>query len=157
MDYKTFGRRRSLRLKDYNYSSPHPVHIIIGTHRARESLRGDGFLRELMRILEHLSAELGMRIYAYCFMPDHLHLLLSPGGKTDIIEFIRRFKGASTRCFWKYGGTGKLWQRGFYDHILRKEEDLMEVTEYILNNPVRAGLVETRRDYPYAGSFVFDL
>jgi REP element-mobilizing transposase RayT len=47
--------------------------------------------------------------------------------------------------------TGKtLWQISFFDHILRTAEDLSETTEYILLNPVRAGLVQRPRDYPYS-------
>ncbi len=50
-----------------------------------------------------------------------------------------------------------MWQRSFFDHALRREEDLRKAAEYVLNNPVRDGLVEDRRDYPLCGSFEFDL
>jgi REP element-mobilizing transposase RayT len=75
----------------------------------------------------------------------------------DLVEFVRRFKGRSTRVFWQHGGKGKLWQRGFYDHILRAEEGLPEVARYILANPVRAGLAQDFRTYFGSGSFVFRL
>jgi hypothetical protein len=42
-------------------------------------------------------------------------------------------------------------QRSFYDHLIRKEEDLRQIAEYILNNPVRKGLVQRCEDYPYCG------
>jgi len=44
----------------------------------------------------------------------------------------------------------RLWQRGFYDHALRKEEDVQKVAEYIVNNPVRMGLVEDWRNYRFS-------
>ena len=50
-----------------------------------------------------------------------------------------------------------LWQENYYEHILRKDEDTISVVKYILNNPVRKGLVEDYREYFYSGSFVLDI
>ena len=47
---------------------------------------------------------------------------------------------------------GGLWQAGYYDHCLRGDEDLRLQARYILENPVRAGIVESPRDYPYSWS-----
>jgi hypothetical protein len=47
-------------------------------------------------------------------------------------------------------GDRRLLAEGFYDHALRKEEDIRVVAEYIINNPVRAGLVKEWRDYPFS-------
>ncbi len=49
------------------------------------------------------------------------------------------------------------WQRSFYDHALRTDEDLVHTARYVLANPVRAGLVHDFRDYPLCGSLEFDL
>jgi len=85
-------------------------------------------------------------------MPDHLHLLLSPpGNDLSISQFIGGFKSKSTRIAWGYGIRGKLWQGRFYDHILRKKEKMKVVGEYILNNPVRKGIVDDWRKYQYCG------
>ena len=97
-----------------------------------------------------------MMVYAYCFMPDHVHLLLAPTeGGHDPISFIQRYKSKSTRTYWETGGKGKLWQRGFYDHVLRKDEDIKKITRYILENPVRKGLVDDYRTYQFSGSLIF--
>ena len=95
-------------------------------------------------------------------MPDHLHLLLE--GETrdsDIKKLIAVFKQASG---YQYGQNAdqyfstaekpKLWQPSFYDHVLRKEEALEEGTRYVLNNPVRKGLVKHYKEYEFSGSFV---
>ena len=76
--------------------------------------------------------------------------------KKDVTSFVQAYKGRTTRTYWKMGGRGKLWQRGFYDHILRSEEDLQDVTRYILENPVRKGIVKSLVEYPFSGSAVFD-
>ncbi len=49
------------------------------------------------------------------------------------------------------------WQRSFFDHALRQDEDMKRAVLYILGNPVRKGLVQHFHDYPLCGSFVFDL
>jgi REP element-mobilizing transposase RayT len=61
------------------------------------------------------------------------------------------FKSKSTRICWNHGMHGKVWQGRFYDHILRKNEDIKTVAEYILHNPVRKGIVKDWRDYEYCG------
>jgi hypothetical protein len=49
------------------------------------------------------------------------------------------------------------WQKDYYDHILRKKENLNIHIKYILNNPVRAGLVDYWKQYPYKGSTLYNL
>ena len=83
-------------------------------------------------------------------MPDHLHLLLVGEKKGDLIKTIKTFKQISSNGFKKVHGK-RLWQRGYYDHILRKEEKLDIVADYIWSNPVRKGLADTIADYPFSG------
>ncbi len=83
---------------------------------------------------------------AYCFMPDHVHLLLEGTSPTsDLPRLIARWKqktGYAHRC-----ATGAiLWQGGFFDHVLRQEEDRHALVRYIIANPIRAGLVLDVRD-----------
>jgi REP element-mobilizing transposase RayT len=95
-------------------------------------------------------------LHAYCFMPDHVHLLLRPKQGEDVTSFVRVYKGKTTRAYWEMGGRGKLWQRGFYDHILRNGESMRAIAKYILENPVRKGISKSIIDYPFSGSAVFD-
>jgi putative transposase len=82
-------------------------------------------------------------------MPDHLHLQVAPlqGNLVDLISGWKSFTGNLLRS---EGLEGACWQRGFYDHALRKEEDFRTAAEYIVNNPVRAGIVARWREYPYS-------
>ena len=96
-------------------------------------------------------------VFAYCFMPDHLHLVVAPGKKRDIVQFVGEYKGRTTRLSRRFGMKGKFWQTSFYDHFLRKEEDVRDVVMYVLHNPVRKGLVSEWREYPYSGSLVYEL
>jgi len=95
-------------------------------------------------------------VYAYCFMPDHIHV--EPVGLTpesDLIEFMRTWKGTSTVPLRELGLTDPL-QKGFYDHILRPDDNEDAVAWYIFNNPARKGLVKDPRQWPYTGSWMFD-
>src|SRR6266852_5891909 len=82
-----------------------------------------------------------MRPLAYCIMPDHIHLLLRGAAGTNLITFVKLFKQLSGYWYRNRFGS-KLWQKGYYDHIVRREDDLPGIARYILANPVRAGLVE---------------
>jgi len=90
-------------------------------------------------------------------MPDHVHLLISASERESIIEFVGEIKSLSTKMAWQHGYSGTIWQRSFYDHFLRKDEDCKMVANYIVHNPVRAGIVEHWQNYPFSGSLVYEL
>ena len=93
-----------------------------------------------------------MEEIAYCFMPDHVHLLVEGQNEaSDALAFIHRAKQLSAYEFSKTCG-GTLWQPSFHDRILRDDEATLSVTRYIFENPVRAGLVKSPEDYPFLGS-----
>jgi putative transposase len=71
---------------------------------------------------------------------------------SDLKEFVRLFKSRSSYFYKRLTGA-PLWQDSYYDRILRKYEDSRKVAEYIINNPVRRGLVINALQYPYSGSF----
>ena len=89
-------------------------------------------------------------------MPDHVHVLLMPGSEANPIRFIQSVKGQTTHRYWSLCGSGKLWQRGFYDHILRSDENVTKAAEYILGNPVRKGIVERMEEYPFSGLAIIE-
>jgi len=82
-------------------------------------------------------------------MPDHIHLLLAPISE-NLIDLIGKWKSYTTHLIWRKGYKGKVWQRSFYDHASREEEDIIKVANYIVGNPVRKGLVQDSRNYPYS-------
>ncbi|HRR38964.1 MAG: transposase [Candidatus Bipolaricaulis sp.] len=152
---KTFRRRRSLRLEGFDYRYPGPYHVVLGTFQRQPLLATAPLIEALVGELAAVATAMGATVYAYCFMPDHAHLLVALPGGVYLSQFVQEFKGRSTRVFWHHGGTGRLWQRGFYDHILRAEEDVHAMARYIMANPVRRGLVQDFREYVGSGSLVF--
>ncbi|SRR6266567_7658897 len=77
-------------------------------------------------------------------MPDHLHALIGVDGKTSLAQLIRGYKRITAKI------AGIKWQRNFFDHRLRHDESFAEKFAYICQNPVRAGLISTEHDWPYA-------
>jgi REP element-mobilizing transposase RayT len=81
-------------------------------------------------------------------MPDHLHLLISPT-ETDLVTLLNAWKSYTTNLLHKTGITGPIWQRSFYDHALRGEESVNDVAQYVVENPVRKGMIADWTSYPY--------
>ena len=85
---------------------------------------------------------------AYCLMPDHLHWLLELG-QQPLAQVVGQLKGRSSRAYRAgLAVDGHLWQRGYYDHAIRRDESLRNVARYLVANPLRAGLVTRIGDYP---------
>ena len=81
-------------------------------------------------------------------MPDHLHMLvegLAPDARfRPMVTFAKQRRAVVAPC--------RLWQRGYYERVLRTDEHTLVVSAYILANPVRAGLVSSAHDYPFSFS-----
>jgi REP element-mobilizing transposase RayT len=85
---------------------------------------------------------------AWVVMPDHLHWLVTLKSG-NLPTLMQRIKGRSAISINRaLRSQGQIWQKGFHDHALRKDEDLQSVARYIVANPLRAGLVERVGDYP---------
>jgi len=89
-------------------------------------------------------------------MPDHVHMIFTPLVNRQAIEIYSlaeitdAVKGASAHRVNKaLGRKGRLWQSESFDHVLRSSENLDAKIAYLLENPVRAGLVGEWRDYPW--------
>ena len=86
---------------------------------------------------------------AWVIMPDHLHWLFQLGEPMTLSNAMKRLKARSAQRINQHlGRQGAVWQRGYHDHALRKEEDMQVIARYIVANPLRAGLVKHIEDYP---------
>jgi REP element-mobilizing transposase RayT len=96
-------------------------------------------------------------IPVYCFMPDHQHLIITgTRGESDIWKVIVSYKQKTG--FWMSKNIPEIrWQKDFYDHVIRAHENLATQVRYILDNPVRKGLVSSWEDYPFKGSIGCEL
>ena len=103
-------------------------------------------IRELRRVHEAGDAN----SLAWVVMPDHLHWLLQLNSDCSLSRIVKNIKARSALAINRlHGQHGSLWQRAFYDHAVRKDEDIRHYARYIVANPLRAGLVQDIGDYPH--------
>lgn len=99
--------------------------------------------------------ETQFEVVADCYMPDHVHQLIHGRASTSNgLAFIKRAKQYSGFYF-KKRFQKSLWLRYGHDRWLRRDSDIHGVVRYILENPIRAGLVEKIEDYPFIGSHLY--
>jgi putative transposase len=89
-----------------------------------------------------------------CFMPDHVHLIMMPMHEREqsLSKLMQRWKSSSKQRLNRAGIKGDIWQREFFDRLLRSGESLTDKWRYVEMNPVRAGLCSVPEEYPYLGS-----
>ena len=100
------------------------------------------------------------QLHEFVVMPDHFHLLLTPGETTSLEKGVHLFKGVSSHEIHKHRVIRmEIWQVGFHDWTIRDGEDYRTKVGYIQMNPVQAHLIERPEDWPFgsaSGKFVMD-
>jgi len=145
--------RKSIRLSAQNYLGRQTYFVTMCCFRRNRVFDVPAACDSILSLLCSESAARDFAILAYCVMPDHLHFLaegVQPA--SDLLGFLKSFKIKSSRWF-APGNNGALWQRGYYEHVLRKAERSEQVAWYIWLNPVRKALVATPQEYAFSGSF----
>ena len=150
-------RRPPRRLPTFNYTGPLAYSVRFCTSGRRRLFTDAALVNFVLLQFLRAARESGMAIVAYCFMPDHVHLLIvGERPESNARMFIARAKQYSGHAYSKAFGL-PLWQRFAYERVLRSSESLRRVARYILANPQRAGLVNKPQDYPFSGSFTHDV
>jgi REP element-mobilizing transposase RayT len=140
---------RSDQLRVGRFSEPERIYLLTSTVHERQPIFADVALGRLL-VAELRSAQNDALVesLAWVVMPDHLHWLLVLK-RGSVSELMRRVKGRSAR---RINSTlkcrGRVWQDGYHDRAVRREEDVLPLARYIVANPLRAGLVARVGDYP---------
>jgi REP-associated tyrosine transposase len=144
---------KNIRLAPQNYLGQQIYFVTICCQARRNIFMDPQRCSWLLEILRSESAVRNFAIHAYCVMPDHLHFLaegLQPS--SNLLNFVKSFKLKTSR-FQLAETSSALWQKKFFDHILRSNESILSVAWYIWMNPVRRKLCHSVGEYPFAGSF----
>ena len=181
--------KRRPRLKGFDYTGHYRYFITICTRNKNPIFHNKKIAKQYIELLAEKAIAFHFKVWAYCFMPDHVHFLAEGMEQdADLKKFVSSFKQSAGYHYslsnkanvahldgraeaLDYGkmvdigdvaqgfspaDKAKLWQPSFYDHVLRKDEDLLETVKYIFNNPVRKKIVLHYKDYPLSGSFELD-
>ena len=147
---------KRIRLEPEAYRLGHCFSVTLTAAERAPDLTQPDAIQICMTALKQAAEKCEASVYAYCFMPDHLHLLASTPDGVSFVDFIRHFKQLSAYRLRRQFQTGHpLWQTRFYDHALRSDESVAAVARYIFDNPVRAGMAANAADYPCSGSLVW--
>ena len=126
-----------------------PYFITTVTNKRRPIFTNWQAGRLLVLEMRNLYLENKVESLAWVIMPDHFHWLFSLKESNELSDIMQLVKGRSSRRINQFlSQNGSLWEKGYYEHAVRKEEDLKSIGRYIVANPLRANLVSNLRDYP---------
>jgi REP element-mobilizing transposase RayT len=102
----------------------------------------------------HAISDYNVAVGRYVIIPDHLHLFVRGDRTFSLDKWVKGLKHVILQTF-PDERDGSFWQPGFFDHLLRNDESYAQKWEYVRQNPVRAGLVESAEGWPYQGEIVY--
>jgi len=125
-------------------------HVTTRGNRKQEIFTDTRDRLRFLQILEQVVELLGWRCHTHCLMTNHYHLLVQTP-EPDISRGMHRLNGVYAKWFnWRHDYLGHLFERRFHDELVEGHAHLLELTRYIVLNPVRAGLVRTARDWRWS-------
>ena len=139
------------RLKGIDYSNQ-AVYITANTYGRLPILINEPVINLLYESLDRACLKYEFKINCYVIMPDHIHFILV-SRNNDLSEIMHNIKGYFANNIYKrklYQSHSPIWQRSFYDHVIRNEKDLVEKLNYIHSNPLRADLIREIVEYKYS-------
>jgi len=144
-------RRGTSELRKGRFSSQNQIyHISTATVGREQVLAVFQHARMVIQSLRREDIAGNTETLAFVVMPDHLHWLIQLTGDKSLSVCANTAKSFAARSINLFSGRrGRLWQKGFYDRAIRRDEDLVGIARYIVANPLRAGLVKSVREYPH--------
>jgi putative transposase len=147
-------RKERPRLRSFDYIGSYRYFLTFCTAKRHRAFIASSVVDATFDQILRASDENQFQIPAYCFMPDHLHLLAEGmSAEADLRRFAKAAKQYSGFEYKRAHGK-KLWQPSYHDRVLRADDDTWSVARYILENPLSDGLVERADDYPFLGSAI---
>ena len=113
------------------------------TYQRKPLFKNLHLARAVIQVMKRLDRDDYVKSISWIVMPDHVHWLFQLENNMALAEVMKRLKAWSARSInTQLNRKGKVWQKTYYDHALRQDEDVKAVSRYIVANPLRAGLVE---------------
>lgn len=139
---KSLPNRQSIRLKEFDYSTNGAYFVTICSYNRQPLLKD--FSLEIKKELKQISFDFqGVTLEDYAILNDHLHLLLFlEGSKVSLSRVIQSFKSkAWHRIRENHNCFAKVWQRNYFEHIIRNQKAYERFKLYILRNPEKEILI----------------
>ena len=129
-----------------------PHHIVQRGHNRQVVFASDDDFNYYRENLIDCKRAFGCKIYAYCLMTNHVHLIVDPGANpASLALFMKHIAGRQTRYINKLENrSGSLWEGRYKSSIISTKEYLLACCRYVELNPLRAGMVAEPADYPWS-------
>ena len=142
---------RPAKLPTFDYLGCHAYSLTFCTFQRQQHFIDAVVVHLVWHAILRTADDCGFELPAYCFMPDHVHLLsVGRNPAADLLAFAKLARQRSAMAFSRRIGK-RLWQQGFFERTLRNDEAIETVAHYIEGNPVRAGLVTSVDEWPFTG------
>ncbi len=130
----------------------YPHHVIQRGHNKQVVFASTQDYLYYLENLKQWKKKLGCRIYAYCLMTNHVHLIVDPGNEVENLALLlKRVSGRQTRYVNKLEGrSGTLWEGRYKSSPIKDDEYLLACCRYVELNPVRAGIVDAPENYKWS-------
>jgi putative transposase len=127
--------------------------ITSSTYQKKALLQRHDYAHLLLDVINSHRNQHRLLLHEYVIMPDHFHLLLTPGDGITIERAMQCVKGGfSFRVKKEFGYSGEVWQTSFYDRRVRDWEEYQQLRRYIHLNPVRRHLVQGSEEFPFSSA-----
>lgn len=126
-------------------------HVINRGNQSRCIFLEDADFENYLQLLKHYKRKHSFKLFGYCLMPTHIHLILEPKAPLDLPKLMQAITQTYTRWFnKKYKTNGHLWQSRFKSMIIQRDDYFLDCINYVEANPVRAKLAGSPSDYPWS-------
>jgi REP element-mobilizing transposase RayT len=132
-----------------------PVFFVTAcTYRRRPILATKPVASALGEFAERAYSKHNIAMGRYVIMPNHIHLFVCGPDDFELGRWMGILKRYVAKSVMRTPSADPVWQRRFFDHVLRSDDSYAEKWNYVRENPVRAGLVTKADDWPYAGEMI---
>ncbi len=130
----------------------YPLHVVQRGHNRQVVSAEDEDYQRYLSDLRDLKDAFGIKVYAFCLMTNHVHLLLAPGDSLSGLAQLMKTLAARTTRYWNRleGRSGTLWESRYKSSVVQSDAYLLACCRYIELNPVRARMVDDVAAYPWS-------
>jgi len=126
-------------------------HVINRGNQKQNIFQEEPDFEKYLEILRHYKKKYNFKLYAYCLMPNHIHLVIDIRKTSDLAKIMQGLTQTYTVWFNnKYNKVGRLWQGRFKSMLIQKDKYLIDCLRYIELNPVRADITSSPADYSWS-------
>lgn len=121
------------------------------THLRKKIFLDEIAARFLLITIAYHKFVLDFKLLAYVIMPEHFHMIIQPSDERSLSKIMNFIKGNFSRKYNQiYGRTDPVWQKRYYDEVMKSEKDIINKINYIHKNPVSKKLVADVSDYEFS-------